>query len=155
MTTTILTYRGIGVGKQVPQHVDKMLALDQDVIIHVELANTNSCCLPDVRIAISETMSEGVNKDIDNLLDLNIAHSTNSQSTDKWVGVFDILSQCTTLETTSFLSLLCRHYLDERGHRHHGHVRLASRIVDKVQVHHFLDFKNGNVHNIEDIRKER
>lgn len=99
-------------------------------------------------------MSEGVNKDIHNLLDLNIAHSANSQSTDKWVGIFDILSQYTTLETISSLSLLCRQYLDEGGHRHHGHVRLASRIVDKVQVHHFLDFKDGNVHNVENIRKE-
>lgn len=84
-------YRWIRISQQVSQHVYKTLALDQHTVVHVQLGDTCSSCLSNIGILIPQTVSQWVYQDIDNLLHLNIAHCTDSKSTNKWIVVLYIL----------------------------------------------------------------
>jgi hypothetical protein len=60
-------------------------------ILHKQLCDTDCGRLPDIGILVAHTMAQGLDQTCGDLVDVNITHGADSESTNQRVGVLDIL----------------------------------------------------------------
>lgn len=131
-----------------------MLALNENVVVHVEFGNADCGCFANVGVAVAQAVTQRIDETVNDLFNLNVAHGTNGKRTNKWIWVFDILRTSGVSHVRITTGRYVYLYLDEGGDGHHGHVRLAASIVDQIKVDHFLNFEDRNVHYVENIGKQ-
>lgn len=100
----------------------------------VELGDANGRRLPDVRVLVPQGTTEGLAQVLGDSIDTDAPHGPHGEGADEGVGVAGIL--------------------DEGVDGKEGELRLGLGVVDKVEVHEFLELDVPRLHAVEDVGEE-
>ena len=85
-------YHRIRIRQKVFQGVKETLIFYQLRVYVMKLCDTDCCCLAHIGILILQALAEGLTQILCDLINTDAAHGAYSQSTDKWIWIFTILS---------------------------------------------------------------